>query len=85
MDKCERAEALRRFAPKAPPTFLEVVKEAIDDEWKAINDYRNMSLFADRLKRRDIASVFDRIAQDEERHHNELVKIYNGLIKEQPK
>lgn len=82
MTGCIRDEALRRVPPKAPLSFLLVVRGAVDDESKAIADYRNMSLFADQLGRRDIASVFDRIAQDEERHHNEVVKIYNGLVKE---
>lgn len=78
-NECIRAEALRKFQPRVPEEFKQMVNAAIEDEQKAVGEYNGMADYADRLGKHDMATVFRGIAGDEQRHHDELLKIYNRL------
>lgn len=67
---------------KKKDTFLEVLKDSIEDEKLAAQGYRSMSLWAERDGRGHAASIFSLIASEEDEHHNKLVKIYNDYIKQ---
>ena len=62
--------------------LLQLLKEAIEDERMAAQDYRNMSLGVRNLGHPEMVHAMERIALDEDRHRSDLAKLYNNLLKE---
>jgi ferritin len=63
-------------------TFLDILKDSIEEEKLSAQGYRSMSLWAERDGKGYAASIFSLIASQEDEHYNKLVKIYNDYIKQ---
>lgn len=56
---------------------IQELKKMIFDEYKGVKEYSNLSR---QFKDKGIQKLFKRIAKDEEKHADKLVKLYDQLV-----